>query len=263
MSDNKKYYYLKLKDNFFDSEELKVLESMPDGYKFSNILLKLYLRSLKSEGKLMLNDRIPYDSSMLSAVTGHSAGDIEKAVQQFRKLGLIDVLPNGAIYLLDIQNFIGTSSTEADRKRKFRAKIDSDRGLKLPDGTFVRQTSDNRPPEIEIELEIEKEIYKDNMSVSAKRDAIPYQEIIDFLNQKTNKSYRASTPSTKKLIKARFTEGFSLDDFKKVITNKCNAWLKDANMGQYLRPQTLFGTKFESYLNDGPKNQSKGERVYE
>ena len=58
MSDNKKYYYLKLKDNFFDSDSLIVLESMQDGYLYSNILLKLYLRSLKNDGKLMFNDVI-------------------------------------------------------------------------------------------------------------------------------------------------------------------------------------------------------------
>ena len=62
MSDNKKYYYLRLKDNFFDSDELKILESMKDGYLYSNILLKLYLRSLKNDGKLVVNDRIPYNA---------------------------------------------------------------------------------------------------------------------------------------------------------------------------------------------------------
>ena len=61
MSDNKKYYYLKLKDNFFDSDEMIILESMQDGYIYSNILLKLYLRSLKNDGKLMLNDKIPFN----------------------------------------------------------------------------------------------------------------------------------------------------------------------------------------------------------
>ena len=66
MSDNKKYYYLRLKDNFFDSDELKILESMKDGYLYSNILLKLYLRSLKNDGKLVFNDRIPYSADMLS-----------------------------------------------------------------------------------------------------------------------------------------------------------------------------------------------------
>ena len=54
MADNKKYYYLRLKDNFFDSDEMKILESMKDGYLYSNVLLKLYLRSLKNDGKLVL-----------------------------------------------------------------------------------------------------------------------------------------------------------------------------------------------------------------
>ena len=80
MSDNKKYYYLKLKDNFFDSDEIIILESMPDGHLYSNILLKLYLRSLKNNGRLMFNERIPFNSTMLAQVTRHSVGNIEKAV---------------------------------------------------------------------------------------------------------------------------------------------------------------------------------------
>ncbi|HBM5974449.1 TPA: phage replisome organizer N-terminal domain-containing protein, partial [Enterococcus faecium] len=124
MSDNKRYYYLKLKENFFDSDEMVLLESMPDGYIYSNILLKLYLRSLKHEGKLMFNDRIPFNSTMLATITRHSVGVVEKAVQIFRDLQLIDVLDNGAIYMSDIQSFIGKSSTEADRKREYRKKIE-------------------------------------------------------------------------------------------------------------------------------------------
>lgn len=150
MSDNKKYYYLRLKDNFFDSDELKILESMKDGYLYSNILLKLYLRSLKNDGKLVVNDRIPYNEEMLASVTGHQIGTVKQALSIFKDLGLIDVLENGAIYMLDIQNFIGRGSSEADRKREYRQRIETDR-------TNVRQISDKTPPEIEIELEIEKE----------------------------------------------------------------------------------------------------------
>ena len=127
MSDNKKYYYLRLKDNFFDSDELKILESMKDGYLYSNILLKLYLRSLKNDGKLVFNDRIPYSADMLSSITGHQVGTIKQALTIFKDLGLIDVLDNGAIYMLDIQNFIGKGSSEADRKREYRQRIEEER----------------------------------------------------------------------------------------------------------------------------------------
>lgn len=157
MSDNKKYYYLRLKDNFFDSDELKILESMKDGYLYSNILLKLYLRSLKNDGKLVVNERIPYSADMLASVTGHQVGTIKQALSVFKDLGLIDVLDNGAIYMLDIQNFIGKGSSEADRKREYRQRIETDRTNVQ---TNLRQISDKSTPEIEKELEIdiEKEI---------------------------------------------------------------------------------------------------------
>lgn len=127
MSDNQKYYYLKLVDNFFDRDEMIILESMPDGYLYSNILLKLYLRSLKNTGKLMFNDRIPYNSTMLANVTRHPVAVVEKAIDIFRQLGLVEILDNGAIYMLDIQDFIGKSSTEADRKRNYRRRIDEEK----------------------------------------------------------------------------------------------------------------------------------------
>ena len=75
------------------------------------------------------------------------------------------------------------------------------------------------------------------------------KNIVEYLNLKTNSYYRATSEKTKKVINARLNEGFTLDDFKKVIDIKSNQWLGDSKMEQYLRPETLFGTKFESYLN--------------
>ena len=78
-------------------------------------------------------------------------------------------------------------------------------------------------------------------------------EIISFLNEKAKSSYRSSTPKTRKLIGARLKEKFVLEDFKKVIEFKCQQWLNDAKMSAYIRPETLFGTKFESYLNEAKR----------
>lgn len=159
MSDNKKYYYLRLKDNFFDSDELKILESMKDGYLYSNILLKLYLRSLKNDGKLVVNDRIPYNAEMLASVTGHQVGTIKQALSMFKELGLIEILENGAIYMLDIQNFIGKGSTEADRQRLYDRRISDERKQKkLTQSRNLEEILKKSTPEIEIEIELEKEI---------------------------------------------------------------------------------------------------------
>ena len=148
MSDNKKYYYLKLKENFFDSEEMIILQNMPDGYLYSDILMKLYLRSLKNSGKLMFKDLIPYTPSALAQVVRHQIGTVEKALRIFQDLGLIEILDNGAIYMLDIQNFIGESSTEADRIRNYRSRIKKDVQM-------LQQTNNKSTPEIELEKEID------------------------------------------------------------------------------------------------------------
>lgn len=157
MADNKKYYYLKLKENFFDSDELILLESQKDGYLYSNILLKLYLRSLKNEGKLMFNDRIPYNAEILSTIVRHNVAVVEKALFLFEELGLIEKLDNGAIFMMDIQNFIGQSSTEADRIRGYRKKIETEK-QKLLECTNDVQMYDKNTPEIELEIEKDKEL---------------------------------------------------------------------------------------------------------
>lgn len=153
MSDVKKYYYMRLKESFFDDDSMKILEAMPDGYLYSNILLKLYLRSLKYEGRLMLSKTIPYSAEMISAIVNHPVGVVQKAIQIFQQLGLIEILDNGAIYMLDIQNFIGQASTEADRQREYDRKISAEK--KSPRN--LEEIRKKFTPKIEIEKDIKLE----------------------------------------------------------------------------------------------------------
>ena len=211
MSDNKKYYYMKLKENFFSDDSIVILEGMPDGYLYSNILLKLYLKSIKNQGKLVLNDYIPYSPTMLAQLTGHNVGVMEKALTIFKQLGLIDVLDNGAIYMLDIQNFIGKSSTEADRIRAYRNKIAAEKQPQLPENTEGVQMYDKSTPEIEkeietdIDIETEKEIEK-----------IDYQRVANMYNDTCVSFPRLKTISEnrKKAIKARLNSGYTYEDLE-------------------------------------------------
>ena len=118
MSDNRKYYYLKLKENYFDEDAIVLLESMQDGILYSNILLKLYLKSLKNGGKLQLDENIPYTAQMIATITRQQVGTVERALQIFMKLGLVEPLPSGALYMSNIELLIGQSSTEGERKRR-------------------------------------------------------------------------------------------------------------------------------------------------
>ena len=214
MADNKKYYYLKLKDNFFESEELVILQSMPDGYIYSDILMKLYLKSLKSEGRLMFKEHIPYNPTMLATVVRHPVALVEKALTLFKDLGLVDVLDNGAIFMLDIQNFVGQSSTEGDRKRKYRKEIEAEKQLL---GQMSGQTSDKRPPENR-----DKSIENRDKSLKEKKDKkkkpadadfaslfssyTTNQELIETLNDFVAMRIKIKEPATERAMKSILTK---------------------------------------------------------
>lgn len=153
MSENQKYFYMRLKENFFNSPELIAVESMDSGYLYSNILLKMYLLSLRENGRLMAG-AIPYSPQMLSRATGHDVKTVEEAIQVFSDVGLIEVLDSGAIFMLDIQNFVGQSTTEADRKREYRDRIAAEKQAtdNCPDKCLDKST-----PYIDIELKREIE----------------------------------------------------------------------------------------------------------
>lgn len=119
------------------------------------------------------------------------------------------------------------------------------------DKPFDKQLPE-RLPNTETETETEYRNSNNIYSPATQDDAsekIPYKEIVNYLNMRTNSQYKHTTKKTRELIRARWNEGFRLEDFKTVVDKKCAEWMGDAKMEKYLRPVTLFGTKFESYLN--------------
>ena len=156
MADNRKYYYLKLKESYFDDDSIVLLESMQDGILYSYILLKLYLKSLKHGGRLQLDESIPYTPQMIATITRQQIGTVERAIKIFLQLGLMEQMPDGAFYMSNIELLIGQSSTEGERKRRARQ---ANRIALNPGGQMSAHCPEICPPEIEIEkeLEIEKE----------------------------------------------------------------------------------------------------------
>ena len=226
MADNKKYYYVKLKENFFDSDSMVLLESMQDGILYSNILMKMYLKSLRNDGYLVLNNAIPYNAQMIATVTRHQIGTVEKALEMFKQLGLIDVLDSGTIYMSDIQLFVGKSSTEGDRKREERMKI------KAEINPVIGQMSDKHPreKELEIDREIDREIEIESEE-RRKTNKIDYQQIADMYNNTCVSFPRLSklSESRKKAIKARL-QTYSVEDFQRMFEMaEGSSFLKGAN----------------------------------
>ena len=123
MSENKKYFYLKLKDSFFSSEEMLVLESLPDGLIYQNIYLRMCLLSLKNDGALTFKNMLPYDLKMLATVLRIDIAKMKLALEMFEELGLVTKTDNEVLFMSDIQTLIGKSSTEAERIASYRKRI--------------------------------------------------------------------------------------------------------------------------------------------
>lgn len=235
MSDNKKYYYFRFSENFLNSSEMIVLESMQDGYLYSNILMKLYCLSLKDEGRLMLTERIPYNPETLAQVTRHQVGTVKSALQIFRDLELIEVLDSGAIYMTDIQNLIGKSGTEADRKREYRARISAEKeGV----GHLSRLLS----PEKEIELEIDK----DHDDLRAKATKSPNNEIENFFESvwKLYPEKKGKGQISKSKKKALYNVGY--EEIERCITRYKNDKPSDV---RWKHGSTFFNSGYVDYLD--------------
>jgi predicted phage replisome organizer len=150
MSDTKTYYYIKLKDSYFDQDKIQVLEALPNGYIYSLILIKLYVKSSKYNGQLKMTSTIPYDPEnidILASVIRHDPDHVKEAIRAAQKLDIITILEGKELWINDMQTMIGKSSTEADRIRKYRAELKN--GVQM----YNKCT-----PELEIDIEKKTEI---------------------------------------------------------------------------------------------------------
>lgn len=235
MADNRKYYYLKLKEGFFESEEIKILESMKDGYMYSNILLKLYLKSLRNEGRLMYRNVIPYTPEILATLVGHQVGTVEKALEIFRKLELIEVLDNGAIYMMDIQNYIGRSSTEADRQREYYNRVKNEKALLEEPEENVSALPDDQS----LEPKPRKAI--SNYSTD-------FEEFWSVYPRKADKA------QAYKKYKARLEDGFSHEQLLEAAKNYADQCRRDKTEEKYIKHGKTFLGEATPFLDYLPKN---------
>lgn len=232
MADNRKYYYLKLKENFFDTEELKVLESHRDGYIYSNIFLKMCLQSLRNEGRLMYRNIIPYTPDIIATLTGHQVGTVEKALQVFENLGLIEILDNGAIYMMDIQNYIGQSSTEADRQRAYYNRIKAEKAIIEGKSKDLLELPEPEPEEP-----------KSNKAIS--NYTTDFEEFWNIYPRKADKA------QAYKKYNARIKDGFSHEQLCEAARNYANQCKRDSTEDKYIKHGKTFlgeATPFLDYL---------------
>ena len=259
MGENKKFYWLKLKRDFFKRHDIRVIEAMPNGKDYVLFYLKLMVESIDHEGALRFSETIPYNEEMLAVITNTNVDIVRSAMKLFESLELVEIFDDQTVYMREVERLTGSETKWAEKKRMYRAKEDNVLALSPPSPPDVRQEKE-KEIEIEKELEIEKESIQSGEMVKT---------VISYLNKKAGTAYKASSEKTKKLIGARLNEGFTEADFYTVIDNKVEEWGKPPKAGAkdmrpFIRPETLFGTKFEAYLNQRRvSNDGEHERIGE
>jgi predicted phage replisome organizer/uncharacterized phage protein (TIGR02220 family) len=232
--------WIKLSTHMFEDEKIRLIEQMPEADTILIIWVKLLAQAGKTNasGYIYLNENIPYTDEMLATIFNRPLNIVRLALQTFRQFGMLEISDDDFISIANWEKHQNVAGLDKIREQT-RQRVAKHREKKqLPCNVTV--TVGNATEE---ELELEEELDK------KEKENIPYKDIVDYLNNKTSSKYKSSTNKTKDSIKARWNEGFRMDDFKRVIDIKSREWLHDDKMNKFLRPETLFGTKFESYLN--------------
>lgn len=182
----KRYFWLKLKEDFFADETMRYIEEQENGYKYSNIYLKLLLKSIDGQGVLIrkIGTRlIPYDVAAIAKMTGHDQDTVRVAMKFFEELGMIERLESGALYMSQLQEMIGSESASAGRMRALRDRQKEalpspepshcDADVTQMSNTTVTQPSqapshsDSRYRDIDIEIDKDKKKRKKKVSSSS------------------------------------------------------------------------------------------------
>ncbi len=145
----KRFFWLKLHHDFFNRDEIRIIESQPNGKDYIIFYLKLMLKSINDNGKLLFKDTIPYTPEMLASITNTSIDTVRVAIDAFAKLGLITVLDDGALFMQEVQKLVGSETPDAERKRIARAKQNTQ--PKLPPADKKRTLSGQSAENVTLE----------------------------------------------------------------------------------------------------------------
>ena len=158
MADSKKYYWLKLKRDFFKRHDIRIIEEMPNGKDYILFYLKLLLESIDHEGTLRFSDAIPYNEQMLSVVTNTNIDIVRSAMKIFTELNMMEVMDDGTFYMAEVSKMIGSETEWARKKRLYREQHQL---LEERTSEGQKRTMSDKSKSIEKELEKDTELEVD------------------------------------------------------------------------------------------------------
>ena len=169
MGDSKKYFWLKLKRDFFKRHDIRIVEDMPNGKDYVLFYLKLLCESVDHEGMLRFSDQIPYNEQMLATITNTNVDIVRMATKVFTELGMMELLDDGTLFMLETQKMVGSETEWAKKKREYRDK------KALEDKE--RTKKDNVRQEIEKQIDTDKEIEIEKKITPVKKKYGEFQKV--------------------------------------------------------------------------------------
>lgn len=232
--------WIKLSTALPDNRKIKQIRRLPDGDTIA--LMWVFLMCLagetNDEGMVYFTPEIPFTEEMLADQFGIDINTIRLGLSTFQRFGMIEVVDN-IICLSSWEKWQAVDGMAVIREQTRKRVAKHREKQKLAAGNVTCNVTVTQSNATDIEEDKDKDKEKDKEL---------YSSIVAYLNEKAGTKYRVSSAKTKTLIHARLADGFTLEDFKAVIDKKCADWM-NTDYQQYLRPETLFGTKFEGYLN--------------
>jgi len=233
--------WIKIVTDIFDDEKILLIESLPDADSIIVVWFKLLTLAGKqnNNGVFLMANRIPYTDEMLATIFRRNINTVRLALKTFEQFGMIEIVDN----VITIPNWNKHQTLDAYEKKKERDRL-YQQERRAAQKALIAEKSSDKSSDASSDVAV-SDIEEDK---EKEEDKEIYIKIVSHLNEKAGTKYRPTTPKTKTAIHARLAEGFTLDDFMTVIDKKCADWI-GTEWEKFLRPETLFGTKFEGYLN--------------
>lgn len=223
---DKKYYWLKLKRDFFKRHDIQIIESMPNGKDYILFYLKLLCESVDHDGNLRFSEEIPYNEEMLATITRTNIDIVRSAIKIFIQLHMMDVMDDGTYFMKEVNKMLGSETYWAQKKREQREKE-----LEAPKVGQFPTLSNGSPmcPSKSIDKEIDLDL--DSEKEKTQREKIDYQLIADMYNSicKSLPSVKSLSEARKRAIKARLNT-YTVEDFRQCFENaEASSFLKGGN----------------------------------
>lgn len=172
MEENKRYYWLKLKRDFFRRHDIQIVENMPNGKDYILFYLKLLCESVDHNGNIRFSEQIPYNEQMLATITNTNIDVVRSAIQVFEELGMMEVLDDGTYFMNEVQKMLGSETKWAEKKRDYRLKKGQ-----CPQGVLPMSDKSKRESiEKDIDKDKEKENIKENSPVTDSGEMFDFDE---------------------------------------------------------------------------------------